>query len=94
MLFIKPALFICKNNGSDKLCRNRAANQHLCFFLNPASSYLLWLYSPVCVGPSQEPQRQVFSYAAKIAIPKFAVFIQAHPLAASYAINELHHFIL
>ena len=34
------------------------------FFLNPkfkASSYLLWLHSPVCVGPGQKPRRQVFS---------------------------------
>ena len=29
------------------------------YFLNPkfqASSYLLWLYSPVCVGPGQKPE--------------------------------------
>ena len=37
------------------------------FFLNPkfqASSYLLWLYSPVChvcVGPGRKPRRPVFS---------------------------------
>ena len=34
------------------------------FFINPnfqASSYLLWLYSPVCVGPGQKPQRLIFS---------------------------------
>ena len=27
----------------------------------PASSYLLWLYSPVCVGPGRKPRRPVFS---------------------------------
>ena len=34
------------------------------FFLNPkfqASSHLLWLYSPVCVGPGRKPRRPVFS---------------------------------
>ena len=34
------------------------------YYLNPkfqASSHLLWLYSPVCVGPGQEPLRPVFS---------------------------------
>ena len=34
------------------------------YFLNPefhASSHLLWLYRPVCVGPGRKPQRQVFS---------------------------------
>ena len=34
------------------------------FFLNPkfqASSHLLWLYSPVCVGSGQNPRRPVFS---------------------------------
>ena len=34
------------------------------FFLNPkflASNHLLWLYSPVCVGPGQKPCRPVFS---------------------------------
>ena len=34
------------------------------YFLNPkfqASSHLLWLYSPVCVGPGRKPRRQVFS---------------------------------
>ena len=33
------------------------------YFLNPkfqASNYLLWLYSPVCVGPGRKPERQVF----------------------------------
>ena len=34
------------------------------YFLNPkfqASSHLLRLYSPVCVGPGRKPQRPVFS---------------------------------
>ena len=34
------------------------------YFLNPkfqASSHLMWLYSPVCVGPGRKPRRPVFS---------------------------------
>ena len=34
------------------------------YFLNPkfqASSHLLWLYSPVCVGPGRKPRRPLFS---------------------------------
>ena len=34
------------------------------FYLNPKSqdsSHLLWLYSPVCVGPGRKPRRPVFS---------------------------------
>ena len=34
------------------------------YFLNPkfqASSHLVWLYSPVCVGPGRKPRRPVFS---------------------------------
>ena len=40
------------------------------YFLNPkfqASSHLLWLYSPVCVGPGWKPQRPVFSKRGSIA---------------------------
>ena len=34
------------------------------YFLNPkfqAYSHLMWLYSPVCVGPGRKPRRPVFS---------------------------------
>ena len=34
------------------------------YYLNPkfrVSSHLLWLYSPVCVGPGRKPRRPVFS---------------------------------
>ena len=69
----RPAFCICENKDADQLCGNPEANQHLCFcyidsttplFLNPkfqASSHLLWLCSPVCVGPGPKPQGPVFS---------------------------------
>ena len=68
-----PAFCICENKGADQLRGNRETDQPLCFatriaqslyFINPkfhASSHLLWLYSPVCVGPGQKPRKPVFS---------------------------------
>ena len=55
------------------ICENKGADKPLCFchivqsfhFLNPkfqASSQLLWLYSPICVGPGCKPQQHVFSW--------------------------------
>ena len=64
----KPASCICKNKDADRLRGNSAADQRLCFryinctdFLlsNPiceVSSQLLWLYSPVFVGPGRKHQ--------------------------------------
>ena len=69
----KPAFCICKNKDADQLRCNRKADQRCCFrytivqclyFLNQkfhASRHLLWLYSPVCVGPGWKPWRPVFS---------------------------------
>ena len=42
------------------------------FYLNPkfqASSHLLWLYSPVCVGPGWKPRRPVFSQRGSNHLP-------------------------
>ena len=55
-----------KNKGADQpdLCLCVRMCKMLVFFLNPkfqASSYLLWLYSLVCVGRGQRPRRPVFS---------------------------------
>ena len=69
----KPAFCICENKDADQLRRNREADQCLCFatrivqsllYLNlkfQVSSNLLWLHSPVCVGPGGKPRRPVFS---------------------------------
>ena len=68
----KPDFCICENKDADQLRSNCAADQRLCFlirivhalyYLNPkfqASSHLLWLYRPVCVGPGRKPRRPVF----------------------------------
>ena len=74
----KPALYISENKDADQLRGNREADQRLFFttrivqslyFLNPkcqASSHLLCLYSPVCVGPGRKPLRPVFSQRGSI----------------------------
>ena len=69
----KPTFCICENKDADQLAVTAQLisafdfiiqKVQSLFFLNPkfqASSHLLWLYSPVCVGPGRKPQRQVFS---------------------------------
>ena len=69
----KTAFCICENKDADQLRGNPEADQRLCFryidstiplFLCmkfQASSQLLWLYSPVCVGPGRKLRRPVFS---------------------------------
>ena len=74
LIMRKPAFCICENKDADQLRGNREADQRLCFrhmdsaipllYLNPkfpASSHLLLLHNPVCVGPGRKPRRPVFS---------------------------------
>ena len=79
----KPDFCICENKDADQLRGNRAKLisafvfaawivQSL-YYLTPkfqASSYLLWLYSPVCVGPGRKPRRPVFSERGSYLKPK------------------------
>ena len=66
----KPAFCICENKAADQLKLISAfvfATQIVqsLFFLNPkfqAPSYLLWLHSPVCVGPGWKPPEDRFSH--------------------------------
>ena len=63
----KPTISIGENKGADQLRSNFEADQRLCFrytdstippLLIPkfrASSLILRLYSPVCVGPGRNP---------------------------------------
>ena len=39
-----------------------------------ASSHLLWLYSPVCVGPGQIPRRPVFSQRGSYSSSFLSIF--------------------
>ena len=71
----KPAFGMCENKDADQISFAVTAKlissfvfairivQSL-FYLIPkfqASSHLLWLYSPICVGPGRKPRRPVFS---------------------------------
>ena len=73
----KPAFCICENKDADQL-RSYALIiafvfairivQSL-FYLNPkfqASSHLLWLYRPVCVGPGRKPRRPVLILTTRL----------------------------
>ena len=78
----KPAFCICENKDADQLRGNREADQCLCFrytdstislllYLNTkfqASSHLLWLHSPVCLGPGRKPERWLSRDAAHISV--------------------------
>ena len=58
----KQAFCIRKNKDANQLLATRIVQSF--YFLNPnfqASSHLLCLYSPVCVGPGRKPRRLVFS---------------------------------
>ena len=60
----KPAFCICENKDADQLLCFRYIDTTIPLLSKSeiqASSYLLWLYSPVCVGPGQKPGRPVFS---------------------------------
>ena len=69
----KPGFCICENKAADQLSSNCTPDKCLCHrymdstvppYLNPKvqnSSYLKWLYSPVCVRPCRKPRRPVSS---------------------------------
>ena len=64
----KPDFRICENKDADQLRGNREADQRLCFryidstipllpiYEFQVSSHLVWLHSPVCVGPGRKPE--------------------------------------
>ena len=74
----KTGFCICENKDADQLRGNREADQCLCFRYTDsaisllskseiqASSHLLWLYSPVCVGPGGNPEDQFSHNEAQI----------------------------
>ena len=74
----KPTFCICENKDADQLRGNREADQRLCFRyidstipLLPytkfqASSYLVWLCSPVCVRTGRTPECWFSHVAAQL----------------------------
>ena len=98
----KLAFCICENKDADQLCSNCAADQAFVFtirivqslyFLNlksQASSHLLWLYSPVCVGPGRKPRRPVFSQRGSYAADHEKTYFK--PMQTTkVSVSELHH---
>ena len=73
---IKPAFNICENKDAvtAKLISAFVFATQIVQSLNvlnpkfQASSYLLWLYSPVCIGPGRKPRRLVFSQRGPIVL--------------------------
>ena len=51
-----------------------------------ASSHLLWLYSPVCVGPGRQPQRPVFLRRGSNLI---TYLLNSPPLCSSRSVSPL-----
>ena len=74
------------------------------YFLYPkfrVSSYLLWLYSPVCVGPGRKPRRPVFWRRGSIGIRtapcfqqcrQYAFFFYLKPFWARQKCRKWKHF--
>ena len=64
------------------------------FFLNAkfqASSHLLWLYSPVCVGPGRKPQRPVFSQRGSYARFYYRIIVlQKLLLSVCFSVKGLY----
>ena len=101
----KPDFCICENKDADQLCRNRTADQRLCFatwivqslfFLNPkfqASSVFLSLHSPVCVGPCRKPRRPVFSERGSYMMSKCFTYICIYRPVMSQQPVYMHHSV-
>ena len=65
----KPDFCICENKDADQLRGNREADQRLCFRYTDSTiplNHLLWLYSPVCVGPGRNPEERVSHNEAQL----------------------------
>ena len=73
------SLFAVSLSADQRLCF-RYMNSTIPLFPKPkiqASSHLLWLYSPVWVGPGPEPPKQVFSQCSTIMIDKTPASVSA-----------------
>ena len=101
-----PTFCICENKDADQLRGNREADQRLCFryidsTIPQVSSHLLWLYSPVCVGPGRIPERWFSRDAAQITFQglkasdliTFSYFVNLYADGHASNIQSLHEFL-
>ena len=61
------------------------------FYLNPkiqASSHLLWLYSPVYVGPGRRPRRPVFSQRGSYVLHQH-LYLRTSPVYLLFSFKEM-----
>ena len=66
------------------------------YFLNPkfqASSYILWLHSPVCVGPGLKPRRPVFSQRGSYYRSRTRVFVNRFLICTNTGVMYQNHFL-
>ena len=66
------------------------------YFLNTefqASSHLLWLYSPVCVGPGRKPRRPVFSERGSYYVADQLIFTFVFVYAKSRFSHDATQFV-
>ena len=101
----KAAFCICKNKDADQLRGNREADQRLRFryldsaiplLPNPkfqASSHILWLYSPVCVGPGRSPKtsflirRLILPFLTMNSIWKYGFYTTLSDVLEQFVLN-------
>ena len=99
----KPAFCVCENKDADQLCSNRTADQRLCFrYIDSAipllsksqfqdSSHLLWLHSPVYVGPGWKPRRQAFSRRGSNCLDAVELLVLNYQMMTMPLTYESHH---
>ena len=94
----KPATCIYENKDADQLRGNPEADQRLCFrytdstiplpLKSEISSLLLWLYSPVCVGPGRKPRKTGFLTTRLIFVFILVLII---PIPVQYVLYSIFH---
>ena len=67
------------------------------YYINPkfqASSHLLWLYSPICVGPGRKPRSPVFSQRGSFYSKQLNFLALCFLLNVLSALKGTHFYIL
>ena len=98
----KPAFCICENKDADQLAVKAKLISAFVFatrivqslyFLNPkfqVSSHLLWLYSPVCIGPGRKPRKRFSQNEAQMIIEECHLSILHRNISCRYSLEAPH----